>query len=76
MKPDSVRATLGRKVYELPREDVKFLPIVNVTSEELARRIHEILREKFLLTAEVNRYLRRFSVSVEETRGQRVVFGS
>jgi len=73
-KPESVAVTLGPKHYVFPPEDVRILPVVNVTSEELARVIAEELRLKLPAAVASTVSLKRLAVAVEETRGQSVVF--
>jgi 6-pyruvoyltetrahydropterin/6-carboxytetrahydropterin synthase len=60
------------KRYELPNEDVKVLPLVNITTEELARFIAEELLRK--LQGQSLTQLQRISIGVEETRGQATFF--
>lgn len=60
------------KRYELPNEDVKVLPLVNITTEELARYITEELMQKLKGTPLTR--LKRVSIGVEETRGQATFF--
>lgn len=66
--PDSVSVALGKKNYVFPLEDVRILPVVNVTSEELARILAEEIRHRLPVS------LKRLAVAVEETRGQSVVY--
>lgn len=73
-KADRVRATFATgKMYDLPAEDVKILPVVNVTSEELARFFAEELTEELKKVKEAAR-IRSISIGIEETRGQTVYF--
>jgi 6-pyruvoyltetrahydropterin/6-carboxytetrahydropterin synthase len=72
---DSVRVTFGRKAYEFPAEDVKILPAVNITSEELSRQIAENLCARLRSTSTHSAILKvvsKLCVNVEETRGQSV----
>jgi 6-pyruvoyltetrahydropterin/6-carboxytetrahydropterin synthase len=73
-KANSVRAAFAKKQYEFPKEDVQILPIVNITSEELAKWIAKELKD--LLKARVANFasITRFAVGVQETRGQSVYF--
>jgi 6-pyruvoyl-tetrahydropterin synthase len=75
-KNGSVRARFGDKTYEFPLSDVKILPTVNITSEELARQIAETLlvrfRSKEAVVSGLSKLVRKLSVNVEETRGQSV----
>jgi len=66
-KGDGVEVKFEKKLYVFPRSDVKELPIVNITSEELARYFSDriLARLKGLP-------LREVQVGIEETRGQSV----
>lgn len=68
----SIRATFGDKLYVLPKEDVKILPVVNICSEELARYIAESLAQT--MNIELFDRVTGLSISVQETRGQSVWF--
>jgi 6-pyruvoyltetrahydropterin/6-carboxytetrahydropterin synthase len=69
----STRVNFSGKEYQFPTGDVKLLPISNVTSEELARWIGEELLRR-VPALKTNDALTLLSVSVEETRGQSVVW--
>ncbi len=63
---ESLRVSLGKKSYTFPRSDVRELPLVNITSEELARWLAEELGPKI-------RDAVRFEslrVQIDESRGQ------
>ncbi len=61
-----VKVQFGQKSYAFPKDDVRILPIANVTSEELARWIAESLSS----TLKNQPPVLGFKVSVEETHGQ------
>lgn len=71
---DRVVATYDGKKYDLPASDVILLPIVNVTSEELARHFALELQKGLSPHKETLARMRSISVGVEETRGQSVFF--
>lgn len=60
----------AKKQYSFPAEDCRRLPLVNITSEELARYAGETLAAQMAKLP----YWNRVRVSVEETRGQSVSF--
>jgi 6-pyruvoyltetrahydropterin/6-carboxytetrahydropterin synthase len=68
--------TIGdrKKRYELPEEDVMLLATVNITSEELSRLIAEKIASGLRAKPAVGQRIRSLAVSVEETRGQSVVY--
>jgi 6-pyruvoyltetrahydropterin/6-carboxytetrahydropterin synthase len=69
----SIRAIFANKRYELPREDVRLLPLSNISSEELAKFIaSELVRQMKSQSscAEVS----SITVGVQETRGQSVFY--
>lgn len=70
---DAIDVNLGNKHYAFPKEDVRLLPLRNVTAEELARYISErlISHESFKKLS-----LKVISVTVEETHGQSVTYRS
>lgn len=71
----AVKATLGAKNYVFPAEDVLLLPVVNITSEELARTIaEEIIARLPQALGSFEGGISRLAVAVEETRGQSVVY--
>ncbi len=65
-----VTVVFGKKKYLLPEEDVRLLPIANVTVEALAHLLHD----------RIGKYLNQawkislLDVSVEETSGQRASY--
>lgn len=62
-------ATFHEKFYSFPKEDCVLLPIVNVSSECLAKWIHGRLEKEFKAIG-----LQSLSVTIEETNGQAVTF--
>ncbi len=60
----------NNKTYSLPQEDTRILPLVNISSEELARWICQ----RFLEKTPTDIGLKKVETSVEETRGQSVTF--
>ena len=69
----SVTVSFAKKVYSFPVEDVKILPVCNVTSEELAVWIGQKFQDELSkLIAHV--VITDLAISVEETRGQCVVW--
>lgn len=71
---DRVRVQFANKRYELPAEDVRLLPMTNVTSEELARWIAVELSSRLMSERpEAAGKIANLSIAVEETRGQSVV---
>ena len=74
-KPNSIRATFNNKFYEFPIEDVRILPVTNVTAEELARFIsNELVTRSRAEFPEIFKNLTTLSIGVEESRGQSVFF--
>jgi 6-pyruvoyltetrahydropterin/6-carboxytetrahydropterin synthase len=67
----AVRAIFGSKRYEFPAEDVKILPLANISSEELARLLANELVSR-LRGNPTFESVSSLSVGVEETRGQSV----
>lgn len=68
----SVTAHFAGKTYVFPKEDVRILPLVNITSELLAEYLARELHKKMASNTEVMKRVSQISVSVEETRGQSV----
>ncbi len=64
------QVAFGQRKYSLPIEDVIVLPVVNVTSEELARWFCQELIQRFKQIPKVQ----KIRVTVEETRGQSVSY--
>lgn len=60
----------NNKHYSLPREDCKVLPLVNISSEELAR----YMTENFIKSCPTNIGLVQVEITIEETRGQGVTY--
>lgn len=72
---DSVRVRFAQKRYEFPAEDVRLLPITNVTSEELARWIaEELMRLLRANSPNAASRIQTTTITVEETRGQSVEY--
>jgi len=65
-----VRVQFAKKEYEFPIEDTISLPIVNITTEELARYVGENLNTDM----EHLPGWTQIEVNIEETRGQSVSF--
>ena len=61
-----VHITFHQKQYTFPGEDVRLLPLQNITSEALAKYLADRLQIRFAGT--IN--LREMEVTIEETRGQ------
>ena len=74
-KPSSIRATFNQKFYEFPKEDVRVLPVTNVTAEELARFIScALITRAKSECPEIFENLTTLSIGVEESRGQSVFY--
>jgi 6-pyruvoyltetrahydropterin/6-carboxytetrahydropterin synthase len=71
---EQIQASLGRKVYVFPAEDVLLLECSNVTSEELARFLAERVHQRLMAVPQVAARTRSIEVGVEETRGQKVSY--
>lgn len=71
---DRVIAEHGGKSYDLPASDVKILPLVNITSEELARHFAGELHRGLMLHPASLARMTSIAISIEETRGQSVTF--
>lgn len=67
-----VNLRFNGKLYSLPKEDVKRLPLLNISSEELAR----YMTQRFLAECPKNIGLKRVETTVEETRGQGVTYST
>ena len=67
---EQVVVEFNNKTYSLPQEDTLILPVVNISSEELARWICQ----RFLEKAPADIGLKKVKTSIEETRGQAVTF--
>lgn len=70
----SVRVRFGAKEYVLPLEDVRLLPLVNITAEELARHIGERLLERLKTVPSALARIREIQIGVQESRGQTVFY--
>jgi 6-pyruvoyltetrahydropterin/6-carboxytetrahydropterin synthase len=70
--PKSIAAEFNGKRYEFPAEDVKLLPLVNVSSELLAKYVAEALAKRLRTLATWPKKSAQLSVGVQETRGQAV----
>lgn len=66
----SVQVGFASKEYVFPKEDVRVLPVTNITSEELARYVSDELIKK--LTAQLK--IKKVVIGVAETLGQSVFF--
>lgn len=64
--------TFNTKTYHLPKEDVRLLPLVNTTAEELARYFYERLAQTETIANLMGQIELR--VTVEETAGQAVTY--
>lgn len=64
-----IQIRFDQKSYSLPIEDVKLLPLVNITTEELSRYFCMKLSESFAQLP-----LTSVSVTIQETQGQSVTF--
>lgn len=65
-----VDLTFNTKRYSLPEEDVKILPVLNISSEELAR----YMALNFIEKCPKDIGLRKVETTIEETRGQGVTY--
>lgn len=74
-KDGQIRASFAGKTYELPGEDVRLLPLVNITAEELSREIATELVSKLRSVPGVAASeMESVTITVEETRGQSVAY--
>lgn len=69
-----VSVRFGEKQYSFPSDDTRLLPLVNISSEELARYIAESLLQKLKPHTDALGRIEKFSVGVQESRGQTVVY--
>ena len=67
---DQIELRFNNKFYSLPLEDVKILPVLNISSEELAR----YMAEQFLKLCPKSISLQKIETTIEETRGQGVTY--
>ena len=70
LETQQVKVVFGKKEYIFPFEDVCRLPLVNITSEELAKYFCKELKGK--ISGKLS--LGNVSVTVEETLGQSVTY--
>ncbi|MEO0336456.1 MAG: 6-carboxytetrahydropterin synthase [Pseudomonadota bacterium] len=70
MDGGQVDIKFNQKHYSLPKEDVKLLPVLNISSEELAR----FMTEKFVEQCPKDIGLQKVEATIEETRGQGVSY--
>ncbi|MCM2282694.1 MAG: 6-carboxytetrahydropterin synthase [Bdellovibrionaceae bacterium] len=70
----SVRVRFAAKEYVFPSEDTRLLPVVNITSEELARHITEELVARLKAMPGTAHRIREVQVGVQESRGQTVFY--
>lgn len=66
----SIDIVFADKAYKFPQEDVRLLPLVNITTEELAR----YCLESFLANAPMKKCFISLAISIEETQGQSVTY--
>lgn len=70
-----VSVRFGEKSYSFPSSDSAILPVVNITSEELARYFANEFVARIRKTQSPGlKLIRKLSVGVEETRGQIVFY--
>ena len=69
-KDQQVIVEFNGKHYSLPQQDTLILPLVNISSEELARYLAGL----FIQSAPTDVGLVRVETTIEETRGQAVTF--
>lgn len=65
-----VNVTFHKKNYSFPKEDVLFLPLLNISCEELSK----YLSEEVYNSLSQDKNLNSVSVEVQEVRGQKVTF--
>lgn len=65
-----LHVAFGQKAYAFPQEDTFLLPLVNITSEELARHFGDELAKHLSSVAG----WKHLAVNIEETRGQSVTY--
>lgn len=71
---ESISVEMAKKRYVFPLEDTRLLPIVNVSSEELARIIAEEIKLKLMTVIDASAGAKSLVVNVEETRGQSIAY--
>lgn len=75
LEGSQVGVTFGEKSYSFPAVDTALLPVVNITSEELARYFaNEFAARLRKSQAPGVQLIRTLSVGIEETRGQVVTY--
>jgi 6-pyruvoyltetrahydropterin/6-carboxytetrahydropterin synthase len=70
----SIHLGFAKKQYLFPADDVRLLPLVNVTAEELSRYIAEELVARLRAEKGAAGAVREVSIGVQESRGQSVVY--
>ncbi len=73
-KLDSVHVSFANKKYVFPVSDVRLLELVNITAEELSKYIAEELLKELKSHPSALAQIREFSVGVQESRGQTVIY--
>lgn len=66
-KQECYKIIFAKKTYILPAEDVKLVPVLNISCEELSLYIWNKLKKDFKKYPQI----KSFTVTVEETRGQK-----
>lgn len=66
----NIEVTFQKKFYSFPVQDVCLLPVVNITSEELAYYFYQRLAKLKNLIKKIQ----NLKVIIEETKGQRAIF--
>jgi 6-pyruvoyltetrahydropterin/6-carboxytetrahydropterin synthase len=69
---ERVKVTFHEKFYDFPSEDVRLLPVANITSEELARYIATELHKRMKAMPALISRVKNLGISIQETRGQTV----
>lgn len=67
---NNIEVVFQKKFYSFPKEDVYLMPVVNITSEELAHFFYQKLSK----LKNLNKKIQNLRVSIEETKGQRAIF--
>ncbi len=70
---DAIEMQFSNRRYSFPKDDCRELPLVNITSEELARYFCEMLYKRLTEIKNGPQFL-SLLISVEETRGQSVSY--
>lgn len=75
LEGSQVGVQFGEKSYSFPAADTTLLPVVNITSEELARHFANELANRIRKShASGLKLVRTLSIGIEETRGQTVFY--